>query len=179
MLKTDSAVLAIVDVQGKLAQLMADRETLFGNLQRMVKGALALELPILWVEQLPDKLGPTISEVADLLPDHQPIAKSSFSCVANAQFSAALAQSGRKQVLLVGIEAHICVYQSALDLVRAGYEVEVVEDAIGTRIASNKPLGVRKMLANGVGLTSTEMVLFELMGDAGHPAFRDIQAIIR
>ena len=123
MLSTDNTVLVIVDVQGKLAQLMADRETLFRNLQRMVKGALALELPILWVEQLPQKLGPTIPEVADLLPGHQPIAKSSFSCAGNEAFNAALAGLGRKQILLVGIEAHVCVYQSALDLLQAGYQV--------------------------------------------------------
>lgn len=179
MLTTDNAVLVIVDVQGKLAQLMAERETLFGNLQRMIRGALALELPILWMEQLPDKLGPTIPEVADLLPDHQPIPKSSFSCAGSEAFNTALAGLGRKQVLIVGMEAHVCVYQTALDLVRAGYQVEVVEDAIGTRIASNKGVGVRKMLAHGVGLTSTEMALFELMGDAGHPAFRAVQAAIK
>jgi nicotinamidase-related amidase len=179
MLTNDNAVLVIVDVQGKLAQLMADREALFGNLQRMVRGALALELPILWLEQIPEKLGPTIPEVADLLPGVQPISKTSFSGAGNAQFNSALAQSGRKQVLLVGIEAHICVCQTALDLVAAGYEVAVVEDAVGSRIASNKAVGVRKMLAHGVDLSSTEMALFELMGDAGHPAFRDIQALLK
>lgn len=179
MLRADNALLLIVDVQGKLAQLMADRETLFGNLQRMVKGALALQLPILWVEQLPQKLGPTIPEVAELLSGHQPMAKSSFSCMANEEVSASLQKLGRKQVLLVGIEAHICIYQSALDLVRQGYQVEVVEDAIGSRSASNKQAGVSRMLAHGVGLTSTEMALFELLGDAAHPAFRDIQAIVK
>jgi nicotinamidase-related amidase len=179
MLSAGNTILVIVDVQGKLAQLMPDRETLFSNLQRMVKGALALELPVLWVEQLPQKLGPTIPEVADLLPAHQPIPKSSFSCAKNEAFNAALAELGRKQVLMVGIEAHICVYQSAMDLVEAGYEVEVVEDAVGSRSAGNKSVGLRKMLAHGVGLTSTEMALFELLGDAGHPAFRDIQATIR
>jgi nicotinamidase-related amidase len=179
MLKADNAALVLVDVQGKLAQLMADREALFGNLQRMVKGALALELPILWVEQLPGKLGPTIPELADLLPDHRPIAKSSFSCARSDAFNAALSQSGRKQLLLVGMEAHICVYQSAVDLVGAGYQVEVVADAIGSRSAGNREVGLRKMLANGVALTSTEMALFELMGDAGHPGFRDIQALVR
>lgn len=179
MLTTANTVLVIVDVQGKLARLMADSETLFGNLQRMVRGAQALELPILWMEQIPEKLGPTIPELADLLPGLQPISKTSFSCAGNAQFNSALAQSGRKQVLLVGIEAHVCVYQTALDLVAAGYEVAAVEDAIGSRIASNKDVGVRKMLAHGVTLSSTEMALFELMGDAGHPAFRDIQALLK
>ena len=179
MLETDNTALVIVDVQGRLAQHMADREALFGNLQRMVKGALALELPILWVEQLPGKLGPTIPEVAELLPGHRPIAKSSFSCAQNPEFNAALAQAGRRQLLLVGMEAHVCVYQSAVDLVQASYEVEVVADAVGSRSADNRAAGLRKMQARGVGLSSTEMALFELLGDAGHPAFRDIQALLK
>jgi nicotinamidase-related amidase len=179
MLVSSDTVLVIVDVQGKLAQLMADRETLFANLQRMIRGAQVLDIPILWVEQYPQKLGPTIPELASLMPRLQPIAKMSFSCARNAQFSAALTGLGRKQLLLVGMEAHICVYQSAIDLVGQGYHVEVVEDAIGTRIASNKGVAVRKMCAQGVGVTSTEMALFELMVDCEHAAFRDIQAIVK
>jgi nicotinamidase-related amidase len=179
MLTTKNTVLVIVDVQGKLAQLMADKETMFANLQRMVKGALALDLPILRVEQIPEKLGATIPEVAELLPGLEAISKTCFSCAQNEQFNTALQQLGRKQVLLVGMEAHVCVYQTAMDLLRAGYEVEVVEDAIGSRIASNKGVGVRKMLAHGAGVTSTEMALFELLGTSEHPAFREIQTIIR
>jgi nicotinamidase-related amidase len=91
----------------------------------------------------------------------------------------ALEALDRKQVLLTGMEAHVCVYRTAIDLVAQGYRVELVEDAIGSRIATNKDLAVRKMTALGVGLTSTEMALFELMGDCEHPAFRQIQAIIR
>lgn len=178
-LATDKAVLVIVDIQGKLARLMADCETMVANVQRMIRGAQALAVPILWVEQIPAKLGPTIPEVADLLPGLVPISKTSFSCTGSADFNAALERMGRKQVLLVGMEAHVCVYQTAMGLVDAGYSVEVVEDAIGARIAGNKGVGVRRMLAGGARLTSTEMALFELMGDAGHPAFREVQAIIK
>jgi nicotinamidase-related amidase len=179
MLTSANAVLVIVDVQGRLAQLMADKETLFINLQRMIRSARALSIPILWVEQNPAKLGPTIDEVADLLPELEPIAKTSFSCAGNREFMAVLKQRSRKQVLVVGIEAHVCVYQTAVDLAAAGYAVEVVEDAISSRSAANKAVALRRMAASGVGLTSTEMALFELMGDCEHPAFRDIQAIIK
>lgn len=179
MLASHDTVLVIVDVQGKLAQLMADRETLFANLQRMVRGAQVLDIPVIWVEQYPEKLGPTIPELTALLPDIEPISKMSFSCAKNPQFSTTLTRLGKRQVLVVGMEAHVCVYQTAVDLVDEGYQVEVVEDAIGARIASNKGVGVRKMCARGVGLTSTEMALFELMGDCEHPAFRDIQAIVK
>lgn len=179
MLTPDNAVLVVVDVQGKLAQLMADKETVFANIQRMIRGAQALSVPILWAEQVPDKLGPTIAEVAGLMAGLEPIAKSSFSCAGSPRFVAALEQLDRKQVLVTGIEAHVCVYQTAVDLAEAGYSVEVVEDAIASRIPTNRSVGVRKMVARGVGLTSTEMALFELMGDADHPAFREVQAVFK
>ena len=179
MLKAENTALAIVDVQGKLAQLMHDREALFANLERMVKGALALGLPIVWAEQLPDKLGPTIPEIAELLPDHAPIAKSTFSCAGNEEFNSALAATGCKQVLVVGIEAHVCVYQTAVELTAADFQVEVVADAVASRIADNKEIGLQKMAACGVGLTSTEMALFELMHSARHTAFREIQQIVK
>jgi len=179
MLTSGDCVLVIVDVQGKLARMMSDKETMFANIARMIRGAQALSVPILWVEQNPAKVGPTIPEVADLLPDQQPIAKTSFSCTGEPAFTAALAALDRRQLLLVGMEAHVCVYQSAVDLVAAGYTVEVVEDAISSRIASNKSVGVRKMTALGVGLTSTEMALFELMADSEHPAFREVQAVFK
>ncbi|MCB1698260.1 MAG: hydrolase [Halioglobus sp.] len=176
MLTTDNTVLLVVDVQGKLAQLMPDKETLFANIQRMIRGALALSVPILWVEQNPAKLGPTIVEIAELLPRQEPISKTSFSCAGNAGFIAALEGLRRKQVLVVGIEAHVCVYQTAVDLSGMGYAVEVVEDAVGSRLASNKSVGVRRMMSMNVALTSTEMALFELLRDSDHPAFRDVQA---
>lgn len=179
MLDINNTALVLVDVQGKLAQLMADREALFANLQRMVKGAQVLQLPILWVEQIPHKLGPTIPEVAELMGDQTPIAKSSFSCTGSAVFNRTLKQTGRTQVLVVGIEAHICVYQTAVGLVEDGYSVEVVTDAIGSRVASNKDVGIKRMKSRGVSLTSTEMALFELMRTAEHPLFREIQAVVK
>ena len=179
MLTPDQTTLVVVDVQGKLAQLMSERETLFANLRRMIQGAKALEMPVLWVEQLPDKLGPSIPEVAEELPDQQPISKETFSCVGNEAFTAALAATGRRQVLLTGIETHICVYQTARDLLDADYGVELVTDATSSRIASNKCLGIDKMQRLGATLTSTEMVLFELMRTASHPAFRTIQQIVK
>lgn len=179
MLTTDDTALVVVDVQGKLAQLMADKEALFANLQRMIKGALALDLPILLAEQIPEKLGHTIPEVAGLVPGLEPISKTSFSCAGNPAFMTRLEALNKKQVLVTGMEAHVCVYQTAVDLARRGYQVEVVEDAIGSRVASNKRAAVRKLASLGVGLTSMEMALFELMGDCEHPAFRQIQSIIR
>ena len=179
MLTTENSLLLIVDVQGKLAQIMSNRETLFANVQRMVTGSQALDLPIVWAEQLPEKLGPTIPEVADLLADHVPFAKSSFSCCGNSELMDTIKVTGRKQVLLVGIEAHICVYQTARDLLKQGYEVEVIADAVGSRIAENRVIGLNKMEKIGATIGCTEGVLFELMHTAEHPAFRTIQQIVK
>ncbi len=179
MLDLKNTALVVVDVQGKLAQLMTDREPLFANLQRMVRGANALELPVLWVEQLPDKLGATIGEIAQELGGQSPISKASFSCAGEAAFNTELEATGCRQVLLIGIETHVCVYQTAMHLLDEGLEVELVADATSSRTAANRDLAIAKMQHAGVGLTSTEMVLFELMGTATHPAFRDIQKIIK
>jgi nicotinamidase-related amidase len=179
MLTTDGSLLLIVDVQGNLARMMANREALFANLQRMVKGALALGLPIVWAEQLPDKLGPTIPEIAALLPEHRPIPKCTFSCGGNDELMAAINATGRKQVLLTGIETHICVYQTAVDMVKRGFEVEVIADAVGSRIAGNRDIGLQKMRAAGAAIGCTEGALFELMRTAEHPAFRAIQQAVK
>jgi hypothetical protein len=179
MLLQGQAILAIVDVQGKLAQLMHDREALFANLQRMVRGAQILELPILWAEQNPRGLGPTIPELTALLVDQQPHSKMTFSCLGSPGFAAALERSGRKQVLLAGIEAHICVYNTAADLLARGFEVHVVADAVSARVAANREVGIRRMCNAGAVLSSVEMALFEMMQTADHPRFRDIQAIVK
>ena len=179
MLKVESTALVIVDVQGKLAHQMHEKQALFENLRRMIRGAQALGLPILWLEQLPDKLGATVPELAELLTDLEPIPKSSFSACRNADFLAALKALARKQVLVVGIEAHICVYQTATELKDLNYQVEVVTDAISSRRAENKHVALRKMNDCGVGLTSTEMALFELLGVAEGEQFKAILQIVK
>lgn len=111
MLQPTTTVLLLIDIQGKLAQLMHAKARLFDNLQKLVRGIRVLDIPVLWVEQNPAGLGPTIDEVATLLPDLEPIPKMSFSACGNENFVAALKDAARHQVLVAGIETHICVYQ--------------------------------------------------------------------
>ncbi len=179
MLTRTNSALIIVDVQGKLAQLMHGKEALFANLQRIVKGIQVLEIPILWAEQNPKGLGPTIPEVANLLPDKKPIPKFSFNCCKDDAFMQALNEVNRKQILITGIETHICVYQTAVDLVEMGYEVQVVTDAVSSRTAENKEVGIQKMSNAGVHITSTEMALFELLEKAEGPRFKQILKIVK
>ena len=178
-LEIDSAVLVVVDVQGKLASLMHDKEAVFAAQQRIVAAAKALGLPILWVEQNPTRMGPTIPELQGLLAGLQPIAKMSFSCCGEPRFVDALDAMARRQVLLCGIEAHVCVYQTAADLVRGGYEVQMLADAVSSRTEENRGVGLDKARAAGAAITSTETAIFELLKTAEHPAFRDILKIVK
>ncbi len=179
MLKPEKTVLTIVDVQGKLAQMMSGKQALFENLQKIIKGIQALEIPILWVEQNPEGLGSTIPEVAELLAGINPISKLSFSCCKNERFIQALKAANCNQILIVGIEAHICVYQTAMDLVKLDHEVEVVTDAVSSRTVENKNVALQKMSSAGVSLTSTEMALFELLEVAEGEQFKEILKIVK
>lgn len=179
MLKRDATSLLIIDVQGKLAHLMHEKQLLFNNLKQLIKGIRVLGLPILWVEQNPGGLGPTIPEIADLIADIEPISKMSFSCCRNETFGQALKTLNRKQVLVAGIETHICVYQTVAGLVEMGYAVQVVADAVSSRSPDNKAIGLQKMQAAGAGLTSVETALFELLEVAEGAVFKDILNIVK
>ena len=179
MLTRENAVLVIVDVQGNLALQMHDKAMLFKNMKKVIKGFQTLEIPILWLEQNPRGLGPTIPEIAKLLSDSKPISKMTFSCCGNDSFLQALKVLDRKQVLISGIEAHICVYQTAMDLLRQGLEVTVMADAVSSRTAENKQIALHRLAAEGAAVASTEMVLFELLKTARHPQFRQVAKLVK
>lgn len=179
MLNLEDIVLVIVDIQGKLAHSMHEKALLFGNLQKIIEGAIILEIPIIVTEQYPEGLGPTVPEIAHLVPGIQPISKRSFSCCGNERFMQALRGTNRKQILIAGIEAHICVVQTTMDLLNLGYEVQVVADAVSSRVASNKEIALEKMKAGGACLTSTEMALFELLRTAEDAKFKEILRIVK
>ena len=178
MLNAEQAVLIVVDVQGKLAGLMHRREELFENLSKLIRGAAVLGLPTIVTEQNPDRLGPTINEIAPLLPGER-IAKMAFSCRGEPAFNDALAATGRRQVLLCGIEAHICVYQTCRDLLAGGVDVYVVADAIGSRNPDHRDIAVAAMRDLGARVTCVEMALFEMLRVAGTDTFRQVLKIIR
>ena len=180
MLTPDNTVLLVIDVQGKLAQLMHRKESLFASLEKIIRGAQVLELPIIWTEQVPEKLGPTLPEIARLLATMSgPISKASFSCCGHPPFMQELEALNRRQVLVTGIETHICIYQTTLDLLERGYEVQVVADAVSSRTAENRELGLERTKDAGARLTSTEMALFELLRVAAGPQFKEINRIVK
>lgn len=179
MLTRDNAVLVVVDVQGNLAHAMHEQQPLFANLEKLIKGTQVLGVPLLLTEQNPARLGPTLPQLAELLPQVQPISKLSFSCWGDPGFVAALTALNRRQVLLAGIEAHVCVYQTATALVEQGYEVHVISDAVSSRTAPNKAIGLERMQEHGAHLSSTEMALFELMRIAEGATFKALLKIVK
>ncbi len=178
MLKRDNAVLIFIDVQGRLSEVVDGSEAVLGNLHRLLQGMKALAVPVIATEQIPEKLGPTREEFQEFLSDPA-IAKSSFSCCGEPGFFQTLENSGRKQVILCGIETHVCVYQTALELLASGHKVYVVTDAVSSRDPANKALALRRMEHEGARLTGTEMVLFELLGDAEDPAFKSVFRLVK
>jgi nicotinamidase-related amidase len=179
MLEIQNACLVVVDVQGKLAQLMFDKESLFKNIRILIQAASILEIPILWCQQVPEALGPTVPEIAELLAGEEPIDKSCFSCCGDERFTAELNALGREQILLCGIEAHICIYQTAMDLMEGGLDITIVADAVSSRTEQNKETALDRLSAEGANISSTEMALFELLKTAKHPQFRDIARLVK
>jgi nicotinamidase-related amidase len=179
MLSRDSAVLVIIDIQGNLAQAMNDRENLFANTVKLIKGFKVFNLPIIFTEQTPQKLGQTIPQIAVELDGIKPMAKETFSCWADVHFREHLEALSRRHVVLLGIESHVCVYQTALDLISNGYSVHLVADAVSSRTRENRDTGLAAMKSAGAYLTSTEMVLFELLRTAADPKFKEIFKIVK
>jgi nicotinamidase-related amidase len=179
MLDVENCLLVVVDVQGKLASLMYDRDALFKNIQILIKAAKILDIPILWCQQCPDALGPTIPQIAELLADIQPINKASFNCCGDEKFISKLKSINRSQTLLTGIETHVCIYQTALDLLEKGFAVNVIADAVSSRTLDNKQIALSKMQAAGINISSTEMALFELLKTADHPRFKQIAKLVK
>ena len=179
MLKIEDAVLVVVDVQGKLATLMHEKEEFFSNVVKMIKGAKTLGIPIIWNEQLPDKLGETIPEIKDALPNMLPLVKNTFSCCGNGDFMKQLKAVNRRQVILVGMETHVCVYQTTLDLLEAGYEVHLVADAVSSRTLDNKNTAIEAMRSLGAKITCVEMALFEMLRIAEGDMFKQVIKIVK
>ncbi|WP_429153434.1 isochorismatase family protein [Aeromonas hydrophila] len=179
MLTTTNTGLLVVDIQGKLARLVEGSDALIANTARLVAGARLLSLPVVWLEQNPDKLGATVPELQLMQAGDLVLPKHSFGALGEPALADALARQGVSHWLVCGIEAHICVYQTVQGLLDAGSQVSLVVDAVSSRSAANRELAIHKLAAHGAELTSVEMCLYELLGDCRHPAFRSILALIK
>ncbi len=179
MLQVKESALVLIDVQKRLARTMDGQEDLIENLEKLIRGLLVLEVPILWMEQNPRGLGQTVQALRQHLTEQRPITKLSFSCFGDEEFEKQFLALGRRQILLAGIETHVCVYQTARDLLARGYEVHVIADGVSSRTADNRQIALERMQADGAHLASTEMVLFELLQRAEGPTFKEILEVVK
>ena len=179
LIQADRSSLLIVDVQQGLAPVMAEPRRVYRGCSLLMRGAVRLGLPLVISEQYPKGLGPTAGELLELAPEGAVMEKLHFSCAADPAILERLRSFGRDQVVLAGIEAHVCVLQSALGLKAAGFEVAVVADACSSRSPANFELAMARLAAGGVQVVSVEMVLFEWLHRAGTPEFKDLSALIK
>ncbi|HEX2060427.1 MAG TPA: isochorismatase family protein [Thermoanaerobaculia bacterium] len=181
-LDRNNAILVVIDVQEKLMPVIDAANDVLANIERLIRGMHILGVPAVVTEQYVKGLGPTVEPVRRALEEtigYRPLEKSCFSAHGCEPFAAQLAALERRQVLVAGVEAHVCVYQTVRDLQAAEYDVTILADAVSSRSPHNKEIALRRMTSDGVKLSSTEMALFELMVVSGTDEFRAISRLVR
>src|SRR5437763_10167614 len=176
------AVLIFIDVQEKLMPVIDGHEEVARNIERLVRGCKVLDVPTMLSEQYVKGLGATVPSIKQAFEEtsgYEPIEKNCFSGFGCAEFVTLLRLLQKKQAIVAGVEAHVCVYQTAVDLFANGYQVIVVADAVGSRSSSNKDVALRRMVAEGAKLSSTEMALFEMLVESGTDEFRAISRLVK
>jgi len=175
----NSHCLVVLDVQEKLFPVMYEKQTLLNNLSVLIKGFQLFELPIIVTEQVPSKLGKTINDVLSLFNQIDAVDKSTFSCAGEPEFIKRLDQTGANRIILAGIESHVCVYQTALDLLKQRRKVEIIVDCISSRNLNNHNVAVEMMKMKGVSLSTIEMLLFSIQKSASGDIFRKLVKLIK
>jgi nicotinamidase-related amidase len=179
VLEADKSFLLVVDVQEKLAPATRDPAGTIGACTKLIAAARKLDIPLLVSEHYPRGLGHAVPEIVTLAGADTVLDKVHFSCLADEDIRARIEALGRPQAILAGMEAHVCVLQTALDLLDEGYRSAVVADAVTSRSIANKELALQRLAHAGVEIVSLEMVVFEWMRTSQHPAFKDVIALIK
>ena len=175
MLRPEDCALAVIDIQEKLLPPIFEKERLVRNAQLLVRLADILSLPVIVSTQYEKGLGKTVEEISALLPDMKPLDKLEFGCFSNGEYCSTVGKlANRSTLLLCGMESHICVTQTAMGALNQGLNVHVAADAVSSRTELNWKLGLNRMQAAGTVLSSTEMMIYELLGKSGTPAFREM-----
>lgn len=180
MLQHENAVLVVIDIQEAFRHAIGDMSLIASRAAMAVRGFQMLELPIIITEQYPKGLGRTAEEILFSLPaDFEVVEKNAFSACGSSVFLDNLNALSARQIVLCGIEAHVCVNQTAHDLLERGFDVHLLTDCVASRFEHDKQAGLEKMRSSGVVSSSIEMALFELMRNSGHEKFKEIQNLIK
>lgn len=175
----ENSIGLVIDIQERLVPAMEENEVLVENCKKLIQGLQILGVPMLVTQQYTKGLGETIEDVKALFTDFQYIEKKDFSCYDEPVFAEKLAVSGAKNVIICGIESHVCVLQTAVDLKAAGYTPVVVSDCVSSRSFDNLDLAAERFRYEGIMMTSYESILFELTRSAGAPGFKDISKLVK
>lgn len=181
LLEPENAILLVIDVQEKLSTAMAEPalQQLLKNTGILLESALELGLPVIFTEQYVKGLGSTLAELKQRAPAASCYEKMTFSCCGNGDFVGQLKQSGRTQIIVTGMEAHVCVQQTVIDLLHDGFIVHLVKDAVTSRNSDNKQTALEAMVLAGAIPTSTESVVFQLLKVAGSEPFRKLLKLVK
>jgi len=179
LIKAEESVLLVVDVQERLLPAMAEPDLVVDNITRLIRSARRLAVPIVASEQYRKGLGLTVAPLRTLMEEDERLEKLHFSCAQDPDIAARIESLGRRQIVICGIEAHVCVLQSALGFQSRGLSSFVVADATSTRSQDSKRLALERLGAAGINVVSVEMVLFEWLNQADTPAFRDLRELIK
>jgi nicotinamidase-related amidase len=180
-LQKSKCALILVDLQEKLFRVMSGQEELLRNSLKLISGIRALKIPIIVTEQYPNGIGKTIEPVINALgSDYNPISKLEFSCFGNEDFVKELkGLKGVDNLIIMGIEAHVCIFQTVMDALKKGYGVHLITDAVSSRSVNNKKIGIDRCASMGAFLSCTEMALFQLLKKAGTVEFKSISKILK
>ena len=179
LISSEDSLLLVIDVQERLIPVIEQNDVIVQNTCRLLEGANLLKIPVFFTEQYPKGLGPTIPAIAERLPTERKYsAKKTFSCCGQPEFLAELVASDRSQIVLCGVETHVCVLQTALDLLVIGKNVAIATNAVGSRSAFDYEIALRRLEQAGAVLCTTEMILFEWCKTAEHTAFKEISRLV-
>ncbi len=178
-LETARTVLVVVDIQEKFRDLIHGMDQVVAGTSRLIRFCQFLDIPILVTEHYPRGLGVTISEIRRLFKPFACIEKIHFSCYGNADFKEALKRLGGDQIILCGIETHVCIYQTAFDLLRQGKQVAVAVDAVSSCSATDREIGLKRMSEIGVQSMGVQMLMFEILRQAGTEQFKKVAPILK
>lgn len=179
LLNSSDTVLLVIDMQDKLLKAIYESERIVNNTVKLIETAKIFSIPVIVTLQNAERLGGCTQAIADALPHDSTMNKMTFSCCGGGCFDDAVRETGRKQVLICGVETHICVNQTAHDLLTMGYSVQIAKDAVSSRTMDNWITGIEKMRDSGCVITSTETAMYEFIQDAATPEFKKILPLVK
>jgi nicotinamidase-related amidase len=178
-IKKEDTIAVVIDVQSKLYPFISENEKLAANTVRLIKGLKAIGIEILVTVQYSKGLGETIEPLQEALGEFRHMEKMSFSCCGDNNFIEAVKKSGKKNVIICGIESHVCVLQTVIDLIEKGYKPVLIEDCVSSRSLNDKKFAVERMRQEGAIISTYESILFELLEVSGTETFKEISKIVK